>query len=75
MMKLLIVDDEHIEREYLQEIGVLYGRADLIQIGVRSDDGIEYRLDMFDNSALVADIGSYVSVTFTEGIQKTIAGF
>lgn len=62
-------------REYLQEIGQLYGRADLIRIGIRPDDGIEYRLDMFDNSALVADIGSYVSVSFTEGIQRTIAEF
>ena len=64
-----------ILRDYLQEIGSLYGRSDFIQVGVRPDEGIEYRLDMFDNSDLIADIGEYVSVSFTEGIKKTIAGF
>ena len=64
-----------ILRDYLQEIGKLYGREDLIQIGVRPDDGIDYRLNMFDNSDLIADIGEYVSVSFTEGLKKTIAGF
>lgn len=65
----------HILRDYLQEIGSLCGREDLIRVGVRPDDGIEYRLDMFDNSALIKDIGEYVRVSFTEGIKKTIAGF
>lgn len=64
-----------ILKDYLQEIGVLFGREDLIQIGVRPDDCIEYRMDMFDNSALVKDIGEYVSMSFTEGIRKTIEEF
>lgn len=64
-----------ILREYLLEIGRSYGREDLIQIGVRPDDGIEYRMEMFDNSDLVADIGEYAKMSFTEGISKTIAEF
>lgn len=64
-----------ILKDYLKEIGTLYGREDLIKIGVRPDDGIEYRYEMFDNSDLVKDIGEYASTSFTEGIKKTIAEF
>lgn len=64
-----------ILKDYLHEIGILYGREDLIQVGVRPDDRIEYRYEMFDNSDLVKDIGEYVTMSFTEGIKKTIAEF
>lgn len=62
-------------KEYLLEIGQIYGRPDLICIGVRPDDGIEYLLDMFDTSALTQDIGEYVTMSFTDGIRKTIAEY
>lgn len=64
-----------ILKDYLLEIGRICGREDLIQIGVRADDGIEYRVEMFDNSNLVRDIGEYVTVSFDEGIRKTIAEY
>lgn len=62
-------------KDYLLEIGRAYGREDLIKIGVRPDDGIVYTMDMFDISALVCDIGDYVSKSFTEGIKYTIENY
>lgn len=59
-------------KEYLMEIGRLFGREDLIKIGVRPDDGIDYAMEMFDNSALVGEIGDYVSKSFSENIKYTI---
>lgn len=59
-------------KEYLYKIGELAGYSELIKIGVRPDDGIQYTKDMFCNKALVDDIGNYVSVQFDEGITKTI---
>lgn len=62
-------------KAYLLEIGKAYEREDLIKIGVRPDDGIVYTMDMFDTSALVDDIGDYVSKSFTEGIKYTIENY
>lgn len=59
-------------KEYLSQVGELYGKSNLIKIGVRPDDGIRYDFKMFDCSALKQDIGEYVSVSFEQGIQKTI---
>ncbi len=61
-----------ILKEYLYEIGELYGRRDLIKIGAREDDGIVYAMDMFDTGMLVSEIGSYVTKTFTEGIRDVL---
>ena len=58
--------------EYLLKIGKIFGREDLIKIGVRGDDGVRYTFDMLDTSALVQDIGEYVSGTFDELIKYTI---
>ena len=60
---------------YLITIGKLMGKSELIKIGERPDDGIRYTTDMFDNSALVRDIGQYVTTSFEDGICKTSAGF
>lgn len=62
-------------KDYLLEIGKAYGREDLIKIGARPDDGIVYTMDMFDNSALVSDIGEYVTKSFSEGIKYTIENY
>lgn len=62
-------------KDYLIEIGETYGRPDLIKIGIRPDDGITYTEAMFDNSPLVADIGEYVSHSFSDAISYTIANF
>ena len=64
-----------ILKDYLIEIGEAYGRADLIKLGERPDDGIVYRFEMFDTSSLVSDIGDYVSVSFSDGIRYTIAHY
>lgn len=58
--------------EYLQKIGRIFGREDLIKIGARDDDGVRYTFDMLDTSALVQDIGEYVSGSFDELIRYTI---
>ena len=59
-------------KEYLYEIGTILSKRDKIKIGERPDDGIVYRKEMFDISTLINDIGSYVSVSFTDGIMRTI---
>lgn len=61
-----------ILRDYLIEIGELFGRRELIKIGTRADDGILYTFDMFEISKLRNDIGNYVSKTFTDGIMYTL---
>lgn len=59
-------------KNYLEDIGKIFGKMELIKIGVRSDDGIKYTLDMFDTSPLKNEIGEYISTTFEEGIKHTI---
>ncbi len=58
--------------DYLLRIGELVGYADKVGIGVRADDGIKYTMEMFDNSDLVSAVGDYVTISFDEGIMKTI---
>ncbi len=62
-------------KDYLCEIGKLYGRKDLIKIGARPDDGIKYSLDMFDTTPLIKDIGKYITKNFTEGIKYTLENY
>lgn len=62
-------------KEYLIEIGSVFGRKDLIKLGIREDDGIRYNLEMFDPSELKKDIGNYISKSFTEGIKYTIDNY
>jgi nucleoside-diphosphate-sugar epimerase len=58
--------------DYLLRIGELADCAEKVGIGVRSDDGIKYTMEMFDNSDLVSAVGNYVTTSFDEGILKTI---
>lgn len=62
-------------KDYLLEIGELYGKPELIKIGLRPDDGIKYSLDMFDTSELKDDIGDYISRNFTKGIEYTLENY
>lgn len=62
-------------KDYLLEIGKLYGKEELIKIGMRADDGIKYTLDMFDTTPLRKDIGNYISKNFTEGIKYTLENY
>lgn len=62
-------------KDYLIEIGLIYGRENLIKIGARPDDGIKYRVDMFDTTSLKTDIGDYVSRNFTDGIRYTLENY
>ena len=57
---------------YLFRIGELAKCIDKVRIGVRSDDGVQYGMEMFDNTDLVYAIGEYVSIPFDEGVVKTI---
>lgn len=62
-------------KEYLYEIGRLYGREDLIKIGVRNDDGIRYNMDMFDVAPLKKAIGEYIMTKFSDGIKYTLTNY
>ena len=64
--------EPRILREYLIEIGHRCGKPELVKLGVRPDDGIVYKMEMFDNSKLIADIGEYVKQSFTDNIVYTI---
>ena len=61
-----------ILKDYLLEIGEIYGKQQLIKIGKRPDDGIKYTLEMFDTSDLQNDIGCYVRKSFSDGIKDTL---
>lgn len=61
-----------ILKDYLLRIGELAGCADKVGIGIRPDDGIKYTMDMFCNNDLVEAVGEYVSISFDEGILRTI---
>lgn len=67
--------EPRVLKDYLTEIGKKSGRPELIKIGVRPDDGIVYRFEMFDNSKLEADIGKYVERSFSENIIFTIENY
>lgn len=67
--------EPRILKDYLIEIGKIYGKENLIKIGLRTDDGIRYTMDMFDTSALIKDIGNYISKDFSEGIRYTIENY
>lgn len=59
-------------KSYLESIGKITGKTGLIKTGVREDDGIEYRMDMFSIDELTEDIGNYVSADFETSLQNTI---
>jgi nucleoside-diphosphate-sugar epimerase len=67
--------EPRVLKDYLMEIGKKSGRPELIKIGVRPDDGIVYKAEMFDNATLKADIGEYVKRTFSENITYTIENY
>ena len=62
-------------KDYLLEIGRLCGKEELIKIGLRSDDGIKYTLDMFNTAPLKEDIGEYITKNFTDGIKYTLENY
>lgn len=62
-------------KNYLSSIGEIYKKSDLIKFGARLDDGIMYSMDMFDTSALIEDIGEYVTASFEDHIKYTIMNF
>lgn len=62
-------------KDYLNEIGTISNRPELIKIGERPDDGIEYTWDMFDNKNTVRDLGNYVSGDFEKHIKYTISEY
>lgn len=64
-----------ILKDYLFEIGKCCGREELIKIGTRPDDGIEYTFEMFDVSDLINDIGNYISDSFENHIAYTIKNY
>ncbi len=67
--------EPRILKDYLLEVGAAAGKKELIKIGVRPDDGIVYRWDMFDISSLKNDIGNYVTGSFRERIKDTVASY
>ena len=61
-----------ILQDYLRYIGEVYGKPELIRIGTRDDDGIKYRLDMFNIQPLINDIGDYAKRDFECEVKAMI---
>lgn len=59
-------------KEFLIEAGAALNKKDLIQIGARPDDGIRYQKEWFSIDALVHDTGYQSSVSFQDGLNKTL---
>ena len=57
---------------FIKAIAKIMGKEDLVKFGIREDDGIKFTMDMFDSSKLMADIGKYITVSFEEGISRTL---
>lgn len=64
-----------ILKDYINEIGLLTGKSNLIKIGVRPDDGIKYSFKMFDIQKTVSEIGNYVAKDFDAGMRFTIDNY
>lgn len=64
-----------ILKDYLLEIGQLMGKEELIKIGLRNDDGIVYKFEMFDTSNLNKEIGDFITKDFCEGIKYTVDNY
>lgn len=47
-------------------------KEDLVKFGIREDDGIKFTKEMFDSSKLIAEIGKYITVSFEEGVSRTL---
>lgn len=58
--------------EYLYIIGELCGKKDLIKIGIRDDDGIKYKYEMFNIDKLEKAIGKFKTLSFEDAIKYTI---
>lgn len=58
--------------DYLMRIGELAGCKEKIKIGVMPDDGIRYKMNMFNIEELTHTIGNYITINFDDGIMKTI---
>lgn len=61
-------------KDYLREIGSIFGKPELIEIGGRPDDGTRYKAEWFSIKPLVDDIGYVPSIKFAEGIKRSIHG-
>ena len=61
-----------ILKDYLQTIGHICGREELIHIGAYPDDGVRYTFEMFDTTPITACVGQFSSHSFEEGIKRTI---
>ena len=58
-------------REYLSDIPNILGNGYSVGIGERPEDGIEYKSEWFDISALSNDTGYKADYSFEEGISET----
>lgn len=61
--------------EYLKIIGEIFGRPELVRIGVREDDGVKYSFEMMNTCNLIDDVGDYISGSFEEKIKYTIENY
>ncbi len=54
-------------KEYLEELSKIYGKT--VGIGIREDDGVEYKKEWFDNKKL-CELGFTSQFNFSDGIKK-----
>jgi UDP-glucose 4-epimerase len=61
-----------ILKDYLQSAAKILGKEQFLRIGAKPADGIKYSYDMFDIEKLVKETGFKPSISFEEGIKRTI---
>lgn len=61
-------------KDFLREIGSLFGKPELIEIGGRPDDGTRYEAEWFSIKPLADDIGYEPTIKFAEGIKEVVNG-
>ena len=61
--------------KYLEKIGNILGKKDLIRIGARPDDKIKYNFSMFNAEQTMEEIGDYTSGSFDKLIKYTIDNY
>lgn len=60
-------------KDYLRRVGEIAGRADLVGIGRKPDDGTRFRAEWFSIDPLTDETDYVPSVGFEEGIRANIA--
>jgi nucleoside-diphosphate-sugar epimerase len=61
-----------ILKKYLEQVGKIMQKSDLIKIGLREDDGIEFKKEWFDTSSIQKEFGFKPLMSFEDSIRISL---